>query len=83
MTHEKINRYTHETIAGEFALVRRGQSWQIEFEGDCLGTHYLTAGEALENLKGGHCDWPSVGDPAEMDIPEDLSDWSATASRTA
>lgn len=78
-----INRYTHETDAGEFAILLRGQRWQIEFEGESLGTHYITAQEALENLKGGHCDWPADGDPSEMGIPEDLSDWSATASSTA
>lgn len=40
-----------------------------------MGT-YASPQHALDDLAGGHTDWPSCGDPSELGLPDDIGEWS-------
>jgi len=72
--------YEFRTRAGAFRIVPHGGGWVAMFEAELLSPAYQTAQHALDDLAGGHTDWPSCGDPSLLGIPEDLSDWRSLRS---
>lgn len=63
----------------QFRIVRaRDGKWAIWYGTDeCLSQPcYRTAQRALDDLAGGHTDFPSIGDPSELGMPDELGDWS-------
>lgn len=72
-----IRSYAYRTRAGTFriALEANGR-WQVMFEDERLGS-YHSAQAALDDLAGGHTFWPSCGDPSQLGLPGELSEWSA------
>ena len=71
MTHH----YRHATRAGAFRIARGTGGWCIWFEDECLGCGYASAQHALDDLAGGHCDWPACGDPSLLGLPDEIGDW--------
>lgn len=67
--------YQFKTNAGAFHIVPRGNRWLAMFEGENLGS-YATPQHALDELAGGHTDWPDCGDPSECGLPDDIADWT-------
>ena len=64
-----------QTRLGTFRIVPRDDGrFDLAFEGEGLGGYYSPE-QALEDLIGGSCFWPSIGNPAKLDIPDDLSKW--------
>lgn len=68
--------YYYKTKIGTFYITQDAEGWyHPEFEGEKLG-RYFTPAQAAEDLSGGHTYSLSSGiDPAELDIPSDLSEW--------
>lgn len=66
--------YRFTTRVGQFRIVPSAGRWEAMFQDEKLG-NYATAQLALGDLAGGHCDWPSCGDPSQFGLPDDLSDW--------
>ncbi len=62
------------TRHGQWAIVQRGEKWCPMFEDENLG-YYGSPQQALDDLVGGHTDWPSDIDPSACGLPDDLSDW--------
>ena len=65
-----------KTRYGTFVIIPSGDRFEVQFEGEFLGSyHSLTS--ALENLLSGHVDWPSTGlDPSKADLPDDIAGWT-------
>lgn len=63
------------------ALCTNGR-WSIWYGADeCLaGGVYKSAQHALDDLSGGHTDWPSTGDPSLLPMPDEIGDWTQTRS---
>jgi hypothetical protein len=72
--------YEFKTRAGAFRIVPRANLWLAMFEDENLGP-YNSPQAALDDLSGGHTDWPSCGDPSELGLPDDLSDWPFIRAR--
>lgn len=67
---------------GVAAIIHNRGDFDVIFDGDNLGC-YDSAAVALDELIGGHTNWPSCGkDPSEMGIPDDLSEWQPVFSGT-
>lgn len=64
----------HETTKGIFYIIPDQNKFDIMFDDDCLGT-YDNPQLAVDDLVGGHTDWPSFGDPSTLDIPEEIGEW--------
>jgi hypothetical protein len=62
------------TPHGAFRVVPSAGRYTAAFEEESLGS-YFTAEQALDDLVGGSTVWPSVGDPREFGLPDDLSEW--------
>lgn len=72
--------YTWRTRRGTFAIAPDGEGrWNLFFGSDCLD-NYETPDQAAEDAAGGHCAWPSFGDPSALGISADVSDWAFVAS---
>ncbi len=64
------------TPLGAFRIMPRDDGrFDLVFEAEGLGGYYSPE-QALEDLVGGSCFWPSIGDPTKLGIPDDLSDWT-------
>lgn len=75
------NCYRYFTRAGEFRIVQEQSGrWLAMFEDENIGS-YNSPQAALDDLSGGHTDWPSCGDPSEFGLPDDLSDWTFIRAR--
>jgi len=64
-----------KTRAGVFRIARDGNHWRPWFEDECLMGAYDSPQQALDDLAGGHTDWPSCGDPSELGLPHEVGDW--------
>ena len=62
------------TEHGAFRIVPDAARFVAFFESEPLGS-YASAEQALEDLVGGSTAWPSIGDPANFGLPDDLSEW--------
>lgn len=49
--------------------------FHIIYDDTSLGG-YPTPHQAAEEIANGYCFWPSCGDPEELNIPEELDDWT-------
>ena len=67
--------FTARVRAGTFRIVERASRWQIWFEDEMLGT-YASPQAALDDLVGGHTDWPACGDPSSLGLPDEINDWT-------
>ena len=73
-----VTAYTHASRAGLVAIRLKGNRWHIDINGEDLGS-YHTARNALDDLIGGHCFWPSSGDPSALGLPDELSEWDSAS----
>ena len=73
--------FQFKTHAGIFRIVPHGGLWAAAFEDETLGVNYLSAQHALDDLAGGHCDWPSCGDPSSFGLPDDIGGWTFVRRR--
>lgn len=64
-----------KTRKGTFRIVRDGDRWRPVFEDEVLMGSYPSPQHALDDLARGSTDWPSCGDPSELGLPEEISDW--------
>lgn len=68
--------YTYRTRAGTFRIVQQPDGhWQAMYEDEGLGS-YSSPQHALDDLAGGYTFWPSCGDPSQLGLPDELSDWN-------
>lgn len=68
-------QYVWRTRHGTFRIQQTPRGWVPTFDGEPLSSGYRTPQEALDELAGGHTDWPSCGDPSTMGLSDDLADW--------
>lgn len=69
--------YSYETPSGTFGIVKSGLGdWLIWCNRETLGQGYASPEHALDDLIGGHCDWPDDVDPSTLGIPDDFGSWS-------
>ncbi len=67
--------FVHSTTAGTFVIASDSEGrWALGFETEALDSH-LTPEDAAEAVARGHCRWPSVGNPAALGIPSELTRW--------
>lgn len=68
--------FEYRTRRGPVRLVPRGERWIILFEDENLGS-YHSPRAAASDASGGTTFMPSSGvDLGELDIPEDLPEWT-------
>lgn len=67
--------YRFITRCGAFMLIPDERGWMVWFGDDCIDGPYASPQTAAQEIAGGHCAWPSCGDPSLLSIPEDLSEW--------
>ena len=62
-------------------LQHHGGRWSIWYGNDeCLADGcYRNAQQALDDLAGGHTDFPSIGDPSLLPMPDEIGDWTPVA----
>lgn len=73
--------YRHGSRIGPFLiLLTPRDGWQISHDGQVLGGGYGSAQQALDDLVGGHCDWPGTTDTSTLGLPDDIADWSPVRS---
>lgn len=71
------NSYWHASRIGPLSIRRRADGrWHVMWDSEDLGS-YQTAQHALDDLAGGHCDWPGTTDPSTLGLPDEIGDWSA------
>lgn len=73
--------FWYRTTPGTFRIAREGQRWRCWYEDEKLMGTYLSPQHALDDLAGGHTDWPSCGDPSELGLPDEISDWQRSGPR--
>ena len=67
--------YLYETSAGAFYIAEHKGQFHPLFQEESLGG-YATAGQAAEDLAGGHTfSLPGGIDPSELGIPDELENW--------
>ena len=66
--------WEYKSSVGAFRIVQREEGFQLLFEDEALG-YYHDPLFALDDLVGGFCTWPSIGDPSKLRIPDDLKEW--------
>jgi hypothetical protein len=73
--------YRHQTKIGTFYIrYENDRGWRVGLDNEDLGG-YPSPQSALSDLVGGHTHWPGSGvDPSTLGIPDELSEWSRTAS---
>lgn len=69
LTGDNKQTYKVEMKFGERLKLAR------ELDNENLGGGYASPHQALDDLAGGHCDWPGSTDPATLGISDDLGDW--------
>lgn len=67
--------YEYQTPLGAFRIEQTRLGWIPLFESEALAGAYRTAQMALDDLVDGHADWPPVGNPAKLKLPNELADW--------
>lgn len=67
-------KWIFKTRAGLAQIVPTPKGFAITFDGETLG-HYASPAAAAEDLANGTCFWSSAGDPSNLGIPEDISEW--------
>lgn len=70
--------YHYKTRAGTFFIKQAPLGWTAWLMDECFEGPYETAQGLCEDVAYGHTAWPSCGDPAELDISDNLSDWEET-----
>lgn len=70
--------YAYRTPKGTFRIVLKERMWRVYFEDEYLDSGYVSAVSALSDLVIGAGTWPSAGDPSAMNLPTDLSFWTAS-----
>jgi hypothetical protein len=69
-------RWAFQTKSGLTEIVPlRVDQFALLFDGEPLENH-ATPAAAAEAISNGTCSWPSVGDPSELGIPAQLSEWT-------
>lgn len=73
--------YVHRSRIGTFSIERRpnGQ-WSCFVSGDDITGPMMSADHVLEEVCGGHCEWPQGVDPSTLGLSDDLSDWELVRS---
>lgn len=77
---ESVVAYSHRSTVGTFVIRLHMRRWEIWCDGEMLGS-YPSAESALDDLVGGHSDWPGITDPSTLGLPDELADWEAHAAR--
>jgi hypothetical protein len=76
-----IIEYMHASRIGAFIIrleqTRAGLRWGVYCNGEALGW-YVTPQVAIEEVAGGSCDWPGTTNPADLNISDDIGDWTPT-----
>tara|TARA_R110002072_G_scaffold113009_1_gene242418 strand:+ start:2030 stop:2260 length:231 start_codon:yes stop_codon:yes gene_type:complete len=73
--------YRWRSRIGNFYIRPSGRYWAAMFEDEPLGEYRSPQG-ALDDLAGGHADWPSGGvDPSTLGMPDEIGDWDVIESR--
>jgi hypothetical protein len=67
-------KWVYRTRAGQAQIVPAPKGFALMFDGEALGI-YASPAAAAEDLANGTSFWPSAGDPSEMGIPEDITEW--------
>lgn len=76
----QVAGYTHESRIGPFLIRSDGpEGWSLWHDHECLGRRYGNAQQALDDLCGGHCDWPGTTDPSTLGLPDEVGDWTPLA----
>lgn len=74
--------WQHRTGLGIFFIMPRNDGrFTLMFENEALESHHSPESAAQE-VAGGHCYWPSIGNPSRLGIPEELSEWTWVANGT-
>ncbi len=60
---------------GAFRIVPKDDRYMLMFEAEALDS-YGTPQQALDDLIAGTCTWPTMGSPARLELPDDLSEWT-------
>ncbi len=68
-------QFAFKTRSGIFHIAPVRGGWGLFFEREYFDGPFNTPQQALDDLAGGHCYWPTCEDPSELGIAEDLSDW--------
>lgn len=71
----KRHTWYYQIHLGTFLIRPVGPKFQPWFEDEFLGGNYDTPQQALDDLAGGHTDWPAIGDPSQLGLPDDIGDW--------
>jgi len=69
--------YWHRTEAGVLAIGLTPKGWRYALDGEPFDVPRLTALQALDDLLGGHCEWPGGVDPSTLGVPDDLNSWTS------
>jgi len=74
--------FGHRSPIGLFRiqLLADDGRWHVYCGGEDLGNHHRPS-PALEELCGGHTDWPGGLDPSTLGLADDLSAWQSWPSR--
>jgi hypothetical protein len=73
--------WTFETPRGRFMIAPQDDRFVVFFDDETLGS-YHTAPQALGDLVSGSGAWPSIGNPALLALPDDLSEWDFVEAPT-
>lgn len=74
--------YRHGSRIGTFTIrLRPDNTWQIWHADENLGGRYALPQQAVDDLTGGHTDWPGNTDPSTLELSDDLGDWHPDFSR--
>jgi hypothetical protein len=71
----ETNLYAHPTLIGMFIIEEQPDGWQSRLGDELLGQRYMTAQHALDDLAGGHSNWPGTTDPSRLGLPSEIGDW--------
>ena len=72
--------YEYRLRSGTFRIIQDRAGWQAFFGDEHFDGPYPTAQGLAEDIANGHTAWPSCGDPSQLGVPEDLSDWQPMRS---
>jgi hypothetical protein len=69
-----VTKWVFKTRAGLAQIIPASGGYTLVFDNEPLEQH-ASPEAAAEAPANGTCFWPSAGDPSQMGIPEDISEW--------
>jgi hypothetical protein len=67
-------KWVYRTRTGQAQIIPTAKGFALMFDGAALG-NYVSPAAVAEDLANGTSFWPSAGDPSEMGIPKDITEW--------